>query len=166
MNKKFLAILALPVLIIACAKETDPYVCTPANPSVNVPDSQVTQLQTYLAGKGLMGSVTRSDNDFYYKIDDAGTGILPNTCSDVTVTYEGKLTNDITFTSASEGTNPATYTLNRLIPGWQFGLQLLKKGGKITLYLPPALGYGASGSGPIPGNSILIFKISLIDVTN
>lgn len=163
MYKKILIVLALPLLITACSKNTDSYTCTPTNPTTVAPASELTALETYLAGKGLMGSVTRHASNFYYKIEDAGTGIVPTTCSNVVVTYEGKLTNDTVFDSNSTG---VSFTLNRLIEGWQYGLQLLKKGGKIKLYLPPTLGYGVSAVGTIPANSILIFEVSLVDVTN
>ncbi|MBL0358866.1 MAG: FKBP-type peptidyl-prolyl cis-trans isomerase [Chitinophagaceae bacterium] len=166
MYKKFLIIIALPFLIIACSKSSNTANCTPSNPTIVAPAAEVTALEAYLAGKGLLGSVTRHPNNFYYRIDTDGSGITANTCSNVRVSYEGKLTNDNTFTSAEELNNPQTYTLNQLIPGWQLGLQLIKKGGKIKLYLPPSLGYGSNTAGTIPANSILIFEISLVDVTN
>ncbi len=166
MYRKFLLMLAVPLVMTACKKNNDTYTCTPENPTTVAPANELTDLQTYLANKGLIGTVTRHDNNFYYLVEDAGTGITPNTCSSVRVSYEGKLTNDVTFTSADELNNPQTYTLNQLIKGWQLGLQLIKKGGKIKLFLPPSLAYGSNAVGTIPANSILIFEVSLIDVTN
>lgn len=167
MYKKLLIVLTLPFMILACAKDNNNvYTCTPSNPTTVAPGSELTALETYLAGKGLLGSVTRHANNFYYKIEEQGSGIVANTCSNVRVSYEGKLANDSTFTSPGELSNPQTYTLNRLILGWQLGLQLIQKGGKIKLYLPPSLAYGSNAVGTIPANSILIFEISLIDVTN
>jgi FKBP-type peptidyl-prolyl cis-trans isomerase FkpA len=52
----------------------------------------------------------------------------------------------------------------QLIEGWKIGLPLLKKGGHIKLYVPPSLGYGPSPNRNIPGNSVLIFDIRLVDV--
>lgn len=166
MYKKLLIVLTLPLLILSCAKNNSVYTCTPSNPTTVAPGSELTALETYLANKGLLGSVTRHANNFYYKIEEQGSGAVANTCSNVRVSYEGKLTNDSTFTSAAELSNPQTYTLNRLIVGWQLGLQVIQKGGKIKLYLPPSLAYGSNAVGTIPANSILIFEISLIDVTN
>jgi FKBP-type peptidyl-prolyl cis-trans isomerase FkpA len=55
--------------------------------------------------------------------------------------------------------------LGQLIVGWQKGLPLISSGGKITLYIPPSLGYGSAAAGSIPANSILIFDIELISVS-
>jgi len=163
MYKKFLLVLALPLLMTACKKSSDIYNCTPSNPTTVAPAAELTALETYLAGKGLLGSVVRHPNNFYYKIDETGSGLTPNTCSTVNVTYEGKLTNDTVFDSNASG---VSFTLNQLITGWQLGLQLIKKTGKIKLYLPPSLGYGSNAVGTIPANSILIFEVTLKDVAN
>ena len=48
--------------------------------------------------------------------------------------------------------------------GWQYGIPLVKAGGRIMLYLPPSLGYGAQTVGSIPANSVLIFDITLQSV--
>jgi FKBP-type peptidyl-prolyl cis-trans isomerase FkpA len=62
------------------------------------------------------------------------------------------------------------FVLGTLIDGWKIGVPLIKKGGQIRLYIPPSLGYGSSdvrdnqGRVIIPGNSILIFDITLIDL--
>lgn len=123
----------------------------------------------YLTRTGLKSSVTEDPRGFFYKIVSAGTGTAPTLTSKVTLFYKGYLTNGIVFdktgTSANyESGNPITFTLNQLIPGWQVGLPLIKPGGKIILYLPASLGYGAYGQGSIPGNAALIFEITLVSV--
>ena len=55
-------------------------------------------------------------------------------------------------------------TLNRVIPAWTEGLQLLGEGGKATLYVPSELGYGERGSNGIGPNTTLVFDIQLDSV--
>ena len=52
-----------------------------------------------------------------------------------------------------------------MIKGWGEGLTDIKEGGKIRLFIPSDLGYGQRGTGPIPGNSVLIFDVELIKVS-
>ncbi len=163
MFKKLFIILALPFLISSCAKNSDSYKCTYTAPTVIANNAEIDSLQNYINTKGLAGSVIRHPNGFFYKIDDAGAGIAPTVCSNITVTYEGKLTNDSKF---DENTTGAGFILGQLIPGWQLGLPLIKKGGSIKLYLPPSLGYGSNVYPKIPANSILIFELQLLDVAN
>jgi FKBP-type peptidyl-prolyl cis-trans isomerase FkpA len=96
-------------------------------------------------------------------VTSAGADVTPGICSYVTVNYKGTLTNGTVFDSTKTN-NPASFTLISLIEGWKQGIPLIKKGGKIRLFLPPTLGYGASAVGGIPGNSILIFDIELLSV--
>ena len=67
---------------------------------------------------------------------------------------------------SSVGREPFSFQLGSgmVIPGWDQGLQGMKVGGKRTLIVPAALGYGERGAGPIPPNANLIFDIELLDV--
>jgi FKBP-type peptidyl-prolyl cis-trans isomerase FkpA len=67
---------------------------------------------------------------------------------------------------SSVGREPFSFQLDggQVIPGWDQGVQGMKVGGKRTLIIPAALGYGAQGAGQIPPNSNLIFDIELLDV--
>jgi len=59
---------------------------------------------------------------------------------------------------------PAAMPLSGLIPAWLEVLPLMRPGDEWIITVPPEMGYGESGQGPIPPNSVLIFRIELIDV--
>ncbi|MDX2172096.1 MAG: FKBP-type peptidyl-prolyl cis-trans isomerase [Bacteroidota bacterium] len=114
----------------------------------------------YISDNGL--NATYSGSGLYYVIKTQGTGVNPNPNSTVTVKYDGLLV-DGTFFDSSPSTG-ATFSLANVIKGWQEGLTYFKKGGKGTLLIPSALGYGSQKTGNIPPNSVLIFNIELLDV--
>jgi FKBP-type peptidyl-prolyl cis-trans isomerase FkpA len=107
------------------------------------------------------------------KIDTVtGAGKEATAGSTVTVHYTGWLytpsadkQHGAQFDS-SVGREPFTFNLGagQVIPGWDQGVQGMKVGGKRTLIVPAALGYGAQGAGPIPPNANLIFDVELLDV--
>ena len=100
-----------------------------------------------------------------YKVTQEGTGKSPTAGSTVKVHYTGKLSDGKVFDSSVERGEPIEFPLNGVIPGWTEGLQLMKEGGKATLYIPSQLGYGEQGvPGTIPPNSTLIFDVELIQV--
>jgi FKBP-type peptidyl-prolyl cis-trans isomerase FkpA len=98
----------------------------------------------------------------YYVISTQGTGASPSPISQVTVVYDGLLVNGAVFDQSTAA--GATFNLASVIKGWQEGLPYFKKGGKGTLLIPSALGYGTQATGSIPANSVLIFNIQLVDV--
>ncbi|WP_180103130.1 FKBP-type peptidyl-prolyl cis-trans isomerase [Acinetobacter sp. YH12126] len=100
-----------------------------------------------------------------YLTTKEGTGRQPQATSVVKVHYTGKLVDGTVFDSSVQRGEPIEFPLNQVIPGWTEGLQLMKEGGKATLYIPSNLGYGAQGvPGTIPPNSTLIFDVELIEV--
>lgn len=60
---------------------------------------------------------------------------------------------------------PATFPLAQVVEGWQKGLPGAKVGGRRLLVLPPEMGYGAAGSGPIGPNETLIFVVDILGVS-
>lgn len=134
--------------------------CSYTASGVVVPASEMSSLQAYVAAN--RPTAVLHPGGFYYEIIAAGTGtVTPQICSNVRVKYTGYLTTGFKFDEELTG---ITFKLGQLIVGWQRGLPLIKTGGTIYLYLPPSLGYGSSTVGSIPGNSILIFSIQLLDV--
>ncbi len=98
---------------------------------------------------------------FFYQIFAMGEGSEVNALSKISVTYTGNLLNGAQFDAK---TSPVTFPLNESITGWQAGIPLIKKGGKIRLFLPSFYSYGNIATGPIPANSVLDFTIDLKDV--
>jgi len=103
-----------------------------------------------------------------YKIVRSGptTGLKPGPRDEVKVHYEGKLVSGKIFDSSYDRGQPAAMPLPALIPAWKEALQLMRPGDEWILFVPPEMGYGeeGAGGGEIPGNSVLIFRIELIDV--
>ena len=94
-----------------------------------------------------------------------GEGAMPTAEDEVTVHYTGRLLDGTVFDSSVNRGEPATFPLNRVIPGWTEGVQLMKEGAKYTFFIPSDLAYGPQGvPGAIPPHSTLIFDVELIKV--
>ncbi len=108
---------------------------------------------------------TSTPSGLNYKILREGTGSKPLPTSNVTVHYRGWLDDGTEFDSSYKRGEPISFPLNRVIPGWTEGMQLVGKGGMIELEIPSELGYGARGAGgAIPPNARLHFVVELIDI--
>ena len=100
-----------------------------------------------------------------YEIVKEGTGPFPKATETVKVNYTGTLVDGKKFDSSVDRGEPAEFPLNGVIPGWTEGLQKINKGGKIKLYVPSDLAYGAEGRPPtIPPAATLIFDVELLDI--
>ncbi len=108
--------------------------------------------------------VTTASGLRYIEISE-GTGATPLPGQNIMVHYTGWLaSNREKFDSSFDRGTPIIFPLGhgQVIRGWDEGLSTMKIGGKRRLIIPPDLGYGASGSGPIPGDSTLIFDVELV----
>ncbi|WP_417617145.1 FKBP-type peptidyl-prolyl cis-trans isomerase [Oceanisphaera sp.] len=105
-----------------------------------------------------------TDSGLQYEVLTEGEGAKPNAEDVVTVHYTGTLVDGTTFDSSVERGEPASFPLNQVIPGWTEGVQLMPVGAKYKLVIPAELGYGEAGAGSIPGNSVLIFDVELLDI--
>lgn len=109
--------------------------------------------------------VKETASGLLYRIEKSGTGQAPKDTDTVTVHYKGNLIDGTEFDNSHKRSEPTSFPLNGVIPGWQEGMKLLKKGGKITLVIPPDLAYGKEGiQNNIPGNSTLKFEVKLLEV--
>lgn len=107
-----------------------------------------------------------TESGLQYKVLEEGDGASPAAENVVRVHYEGTLIDGEVFDSSYERGQPAEFPLNRVIPGWTEGLQLMQEGATYEFYIPSELAYGArppQGS-PIGPNETLIFKVELLEV--
>lgn len=124
-----------------------PETMTPDNQSAPIPETLPTEL-------------TATD-------EVVGTGAEATAGSNVSVRYTGMLPDGSVFdTTANRNNEPFTFQLGAgsVIAGWDQGLVGMKEGGKRRLIIPPSMGYGAQGVGPIPPNATLIFDVELLSV--
>jgi FKBP-type peptidyl-prolyl cis-trans isomerase FklB len=99
------------------------------------------------------------------KVLKEGQGASPTPADTVLVHYRGTLINGTEFDSSYRRNQPASFQLGKVIKGWTEGMQLMKPGGKYTLFIPAPLAYGERGWGKdIPPNSALIFEVELLEV--
>lgn len=121
--------------------------------------------EQFLAENGKKENVKTTASGLQYVVEKEGTGAQPSAEDEVTVHYTGKLLNGQVFDSSVNRGEPATFPLNRVIPGWTEGVQLMKEGAKYTFFIPSDLAYGPQGvPGAIPPHSTLIFDVELIKV--
>ena len=111
--------------------------------------------------------VKETPSGLQYMVEKEGTGMRPSAADEVTVHYTGKLLDGTVFDSSVNRGEPTTFPLNRVIPGWTEGVQLMKEGAKYRFFIPSDLAYGAQGiPNAIPPHSTLIFDVELIKVNH
>jgi FKBP-type peptidyl-prolyl cis-trans isomerase FkpA len=135
-------------------------------------------IDAYLAKNNLKGQKTASG--LVYVIEREGTGDSTTVGSTLYVNYAGYLLDgplfDTSYPELAKANNmfseerpyeplPVNVGMGQVIPGWDEGLMLLKKGSKAKLIIPSPLGYGEGGAGAmIPANSILVFDVEVTDI--
>lgn len=121
--------------------------------------------EEFLAKNKEKPGVKVTESGLQYEVMKEGSGESPAASDNVKVHYHGTLPDGTVFDSSVERGKPAEFPLNRVIPGWTEGVQLMKEGAKYKFYIPPELGYGERGAGQnIPPNQLLIFEVELLEV--
>lgn len=112
--------------------------------------------------------VQTTDSGLQYVVlrEDVEDSASPGPRDEVSVYYEGRLVDGTVFDSAYQRGTPSTFPVNRVIPGWTEGLQLMSVGDQFMFYIPAEIAYGNS---PRPGGIIkpgddLVFQVELIEV--
>lgn len=125
-----------------------------------------TEGQKFLTENKLKDGVQTTESGLQYKVVSMGEGAKPVATDTVKVHYSGKLLDGTEFDSSYARNEPISFALNRVIPGWTEGVQLMPIGSKFEFYIAPELAYGEGGGGPIPPNSTLTFVVELLDIEN
>ena len=141
------------IALTGCFK--DEKACTAVNPS-----AEEGEILAFANANGI--TATRHSSGIYYQVINPGAVVTPTMNSTLYVNYVGKFLNGNIFDQTTG--QPANFLLREVIEGWQIGIPLIKKGGKIKLIIPSAYAYSCNGRASIPPNSILYFEIDLIDV--
>ena len=126
--------------------------------------SYVKEGEKFLAENKKRSTVKTTASGLQYEVLKQGSGINPAATDTVVVNYVGTLTSGTEFDNSYKRGSPISFPLNGVIRGWTEGLQLMRAGSKYKFYVPYQLGYGLNNAQTIPGGSVLIFEIELLDV--
>lgn len=152
-----LAIIGLAATLAACnrGEETPPV------------DPAIAEAKAFMADNAGADGIQSLPSGVQYRVLKSGPagGESPDTNDLVSVHYEGTLTDGTVFDSSYQKGVPAVFTVNEVVPGWTDILQRMKVGDQWLVYVPPELGYGARSSGQIPPNSVLVFRMELLDMS-
>ncbi len=167
MIRTFLALICVALLAGSCMKNSMDSGCPYQNSSISAPQAERDSVKAFLNSLGIQAE--EHSSGFFYKVISQGTdGGQMGLCSEIAITYTGWLQNGAEF---DKQTN-IRFILGSLIEGWKKSIPLIKKGGEIDLYIPPTLAYGKNevknnqtGQVIIPSNSMLVFKVKLLDYT-
>ena len=119
----------------------------------------------FMAGNKTKEGVVETESGLQYKIENPGNDVKATAKDTVEVHYKGTLLDGTVFDSSYDRGETATFPLDRVLAGWTEGLQLVGEGGKLTLWIPYALGYGPRQmSAELPAYSTLVFEVELFKV--
>jgi len=138
--------LAFAAILTSCEKESDA-------------DREEAAIEAYLLENNITVAPTYSG--LYYIETKKGSGASADGGDKVSVKYTGTFLDGQEFDS---GVFSFTLGRGQVIKGWDEGISYMNEGGQATLLIPSSLGYGASGSGSIPGYTPLLFEVELLDV--
>jgi FKBP-type peptidyl-prolyl cis-trans isomerase FklB len=126
---------------------------------------QIEAARKWLADNAAAEGVVTTPSGLQYKVIQEGTGSTPGPEDMVRVHYSGKTIDGNKFDSSYDRGEPAQFRVNNVIRGWVEGLQLMKEGSKMMLYIPYDLAYGERGAGNvIKPFETLIFEVELLEV--
>ena len=161
---RFVSFAVAAALLAVSVAQAQP---APAPTPAQGPAMTIDEGQAFLDKNKTAPGVVTLPSGLQYKVLKSGakTGASPSPRDRIKVHYEGKLLNGTVFDSSIARGEPADFPLRGLIPAWVEAVQLMHPGDEWIIWAPPALAYGDMDKGQIPANSVLEFKMSLIDFT-
>jgi len=108
--------------------------------------------------------VDSTSTGLHYIISKVGTGAAVTAGNSVTLKYTGKFVDGTVFDSSASFTYVHKATGQRMIPGFEEGIEKLSKGGSGIFLIPSAQAYGTGGYSTIPAYTPLLFTIEVIDI--
>ena len=139
--------------------------CIPEHVSLRTPVTRFNKKagEEFLAKNSTAEGVELTPKGVQYLVVRPGNGKFPTSIKDtVKVSYEGSTLDGKVFDSSYERNDTVSFPLNRVIEGWQDGLQHCDEGSEVTLWIPSELAYGPRG--PMGPNQTLKFKVELHEV--
>jgi FKBP-type peptidyl-prolyl cis-trans isomerase FklB len=130
-----------------------------------IAQKNLTEGEAFSETNGKKEGVKTLPSGLQYKVIKEGSGASPKATDMVSVHYRGTLIDGKEFDNSYVRNKPATFQVERVIPGWTEALKLMNAGSKWEIFIPPKLAYGDAGAaGVIPPNSTLIFEIELLSI--
>ncbi len=152
MQFKFFTIAVLAMLLaFSCGSDDDN----------GRPQSEIDRdlILDYLAENGI--NAQEDPSGMFFEIINAGGADRATLATQITAAYKGYYLDGEVFDEASED-DPLMFPLGNLIQGWQIGLQKIGRGGRMNMYIPSALGYGAFPPEGVRANAVLVFEMHLM----
>jgi FKBP-type peptidyl-prolyl cis-trans isomerase FkpA len=150
-----LAILMIVTVLSACKRDTGP------SADEQLAADEV-RIKAFIEANDI--PAIRHQSGLYYQIIEPGTGnLVYNANTAITAEYTLRLLNGNTIPQPA---GPINFSLGGVIIGWQIGIPLIQKGGKIRLFVPSGYAYGSQSRDGIPANSVLDFDVELVDAKN
>lgn len=166
---KISMVIVLAVFMASCIKNEDPYADYTPEREANL----ISDWKTAMITKGQ--DLDTTSTGIIYILDKTKTGsgqtvaefAAEHETVNLTVKYTGMFLDGQIFDSSSlrgDGTMVYKHKVDRMITGWEEGIEVLKKGGSAAFLVPSSKAYGANGQGMIPPNTPLIFVIEVVDI--
>lgn len=127
-------------------------------------ENEIIKIKGWLDAMSKNNNIDTTATGLYYIVNKVGTGRTVQAGDTVTVQYSGMFLDGSVFDSSSDFTYVHKATGQRLIEGWEEGIEIMSKGGSALFLIPSAKGYGNYGYAVIPPYTPLLFAIEIIDL--